>query len=126
MYWCSRNPSFWTRVGTASRGTRAKFDEFVVTSYAKGAAAELGAGQDGVGTITATFSAAWHPDYDPNDAERSKLARRPTDDQSQPRDIDDLAAGRGRRLRAPLLVEKREIGRVRDIISVRYKKPVLK
>jgi hypothetical protein len=101
-------------------------DEFVITDYAKGAVKELGASSDGIGTITASFAAAWDPRYDPNIPERSKLARRPPDDQSQPRDINDLAAGRGKPVASPVIEAPREIGRRRDMISVRYKKPDLR
>lgn len=101
-------------------------DEFIITDYAKGAVKELGASPDGVGTITVAFAAAWDPRWDPNDPERSKLARRPPDDQSQSRGINDPAAGRGRPIASPVVDLPREIGRVRDIISVRYKKPEMK
>lgn len=101
-------------------------DEFVITDYAKGAVQELGESPDDVGTITVSFSAAWDPKWNPKDPELSKLAPRPDDDQSQPRDINDIAAGRGKPVVSPVVVVPREIGRVRDIISVRYRKPEAK
>lgn len=97
-------------------------DEFVITDYAKGAVKELGASPDGVGTITVAFSAAWDPQWDPKDPDKSKLSRRPPDESAS----RDTAAGRRNQISTPVVEIPREIGRVRDIISIRYKKPDLR
>lgn len=87
-------------------------DEFVITDYAHSAAAQLVANPDQVGTITATFAAAWDPKDGP-----------PRDEQSKFRDPFNPAVGRGQPVQTPYQEVKREFGRVRDIVSVRYKKP---
>jgi hypothetical protein len=87
-------------------------DEFLITGYAKSAVAELLANPDGIGTITASFAAAWDPKGKP-----------PEDEGSQFRDPFNPAVGRGNPVQAPYQEVVRESGRVRDVISVRYKKP---
>jgi hypothetical protein len=87
-------------------------DEFLITDYGKSAAAELLANPDDVGTITATFAAAWDPKDKP-----------PEDESASFRDPFNPAVGRGEPVKAPYTEVVREHGRVRDIISVRYKKP---
>jgi hypothetical protein len=85
---------------------------FVITEYVKSAAAELLANPDQVGTITATFAAAWDPKDGP-----------PKDESSKFRDPFNPAVGRGEPVKTPYKEVTREHGRVRDVISVRYRKP---
>jgi hypothetical protein len=88
-------------------------DEFVITDYSKSAVAELLANPDGIGTITAAFSAAWDP-----------KGPVPADEGSNFRDPFNPAVGRGLPVPAPYTEVVRQRGRVRDVISVRYKKMV--
>jgi hypothetical protein len=81
-------------------------EEFVITNYAKSAVKELLADPDGIGTITATFGAAWHPKEEP-----------PLDDSATPREI-----GRKDPIQVTWEAAVRVLGRVRDVISVRYQK----
>jgi hypothetical protein len=86
-------------------------DEFVITDYSSSAAKELLANPDPIGTITATFSAAWDPKAKPPEDEGSKF-----------RDPFNPAVGRGQPVETPVREVVRQRGRVRDVISVRYKK----
>jgi hypothetical protein len=86
-------------------------DEFLITDYSKSAAKELLANPDPIGTITATFSAAWDPKEKP-----------PADEGSKFRDPFNPAVGRGEPVPTPYTEVVRQRGRVRDVISVRYKK----
>lgn len=87
-------------------------DAFLITDYARGAAAELLTNSDGIGTITASFAAAWEP-----------KAKPPEDEGAQFRDPCKTAVGRGEPVKTPYQEVRREHGRVRDIISVRYQRP---
>ena len=51
-----------------------EFNEFLITSYAKGAAALLGADPANVGTITATFQACWPKGTNPPPDEPGRVA----------------------------------------------------
>ncbi len=95
----------WHRTNTTS-------DEFLITRYADSAAAEELVSPDLVGTITATFAAAWDPKGDPPPDERSKF-----------RSAFDNAVGRGKKVTTPFREVNLTLGRTRDIISVRYNKP---
>ncbi len=87
-------------------------DEFLITRYAESAAAEQLVSPDLIGTITAAFSAAWDSKGDPPADERSKF-----------RSAFDDAVGRGKKVATPFREVNLTLGRTRDIISVRYKKP---
>jgi hypothetical protein len=87
-------------------------EEFLMTEYSKSAVAELLASADQIGTITATFAAAWEENQNP-----------PRDEGSKFRDPFNPAVGRGRPVVTPFEEVKRHMGRVRDVVSVRYKKP---
>jgi hypothetical protein len=88
-------------------------DEFVITDHSKSAVAELLTNPDNIGTITAMFSAAWDPSGKPPEDEGAKF-----------RDPFNPAVGRGQPVSTPYKDIVRQRGRVRDVISVRYKKPV--
>jgi hypothetical protein len=87
-------------------------EEFLITEYGRSAAAELLASQDQIGTITATFAAAWDP-----------LESPPRDESTKFRDPFNPAVGRGRPVATPFREVKKQFGRVRDVVSIRYKKP---
>jgi hypothetical protein len=87
-------------------------DSFVITDYSKSAVAELLANPDNIGTITAMFSAAWDAKGKP-----------PVDEGVKFRDPFNPAVGRGEPVTTPFKEIALQRGRVRDIISVRYKKP---
>jgi hypothetical protein len=93
--------------------TNAVSDEFLITDYPNSAVKELLANPDNIGTITATFSAAW-----------PKGAKPPLDESSNFRDPFNPAIGRGQPVSAPFTEVVRERGRVRDVISVRYRKMI--
>ena len=92
--------------------TNQQVSEFLVTSYADSAAGSLQHTQN-LGTITATFAAAWSKEGSP------------------PPDEDATAKGEGNAtgFGAPLKQETREvhriIGRLRAAVSLRYAKPAL-
>jgi hypothetical protein len=111
-------------------------NEFVITSYAKGAVALLGADPAGIGTITATFQACW-----------PKGGRPPSDEPQQPGDNIGIAAvpshggtargtsglsgtasvpndstGLGRGVGTRTNQVQRDVGVLRASISVRYQK----
>ena len=87
-------------------------DSFVVTEYAKSAVAEALPSSASVGTITASFSAAWPQGSNPPEDEApSKKGGRAGD-----------ATGRGPETPTSFVEVVREIGRLRDAISVRYTK----
>jgi len=87
-------------------------DSFVVTEYAKSAVAEALPSSSGVGTITATFAAAWPRGGDP-----------PADEASAPKGTrSGDATGKGPPVSTEFVDVVREIGRVRSAVSVRYTK----
>jgi hypothetical protein len=87
-------------------------DEFLVTAYAKSAAGQLGSSAN-VGTITATFAAAWPRDGKP-----------PADEPASPseRSKSADATGRGARHKKTWTEVQRRFGVTRDAVSVRYTK----
>lgn len=85
-------------------------DRFLVTEYAKSAAAELNS-TNNVGTITAAFSAAWPVDATP-----------PADEPATKRG-DRNATGFGPRVEQKVKEVQRRIGVLRASVSVRYAKP---
>jgi hypothetical protein len=87
-------------------------EEFLITEYSRSAVAQLLSNPDQIGTITATFAAAW----DPNE-------RPPSDESTKFRDPFNNAVGRGRQVVTPLREVRKQFGRVRDVVTVRYKKP---
>ena len=92
--------------------TNAKADSFLVTEYAKSAVAEALPSSASVGTITASFSAAWPKGANPpEDEASSKKGSRAGD-----------ATGRGPETPTSFVEIVREIGRLREAISVRYTK----
>jgi hypothetical protein len=85
-------------------------EEFLVTEYARSAAGSLGSTAK-LGTITATFSAAW-----------PKGGQPPSDEPAGPsRSVD--ATGRGAQFKEKYVEVEREIGVVREVVSVRYTRP---
>jgi hypothetical protein len=84
----------------------------LITAYAESAAASLGQTAQ-VGTITATFSAAWDRDADPPEDEPRAVAMIVESDDG---------TGFGERVETDLVEVTREIGVVRSSISVRYLK----
>jgi hypothetical protein len=95
--------------------TNEKSDSFLVTDYSKSAAAETLASTANVGTITATFKAAWPSDASPPPDEppatKPDLASRAAD-----------ATGRGPEVSAKYDVVSRRVGVFRAAVSVRYSK----
>jgi hypothetical protein len=93
--------------------TNKESDAFVVTSYAKSAAAELRSTAK-MGTLTATFAAAWPRDSKP-----------PADEPAKPSDKSlgsQNGTGRGPRVGKKYVEVQRQVGVVRATISVRYTK----
>jgi hypothetical protein len=86
-----------------------KSDKFLVTEFAKSAAAVLKP-SGGVGTISATFQAAWEQGKLPPMDEPGKKRGPGTGD----------ATGRGPRIEKKYEEVQRELGIIRDVISVRY------
>ncbi len=80
-------------------------EAFVITDYGKSAAAEKLIASDQVGTITAAFHAAWEKGQPP-----------PADEYGRG------AIGRGEQLAVESRGVQREVGRRRDVVSVRYNK----
>ncbi|CAN5430928.1 hypothetical protein BH11PLA2_BH11PLA2_12090 [soil metagenome] len=83
-----------------------QLDGFVITEYAKSAVAELNASQGEIGQISVQFHAAWETD-----------AQKPSDETGK-----DVATGRGDRMDVNLTPVKRQIGAMRDQVSIRYVK----
>ncbi len=90
--------------------TNAISDAFLITEFAKGAAAEIGQAGNDVGTITATFAAAWPKDAPPPKVEQSMLASRGAGN----------ATARGPEVQATYREVERKVGTPRSVISVRY------
>jgi hypothetical protein len=95
----------WHRTNEAS-------EEFVITEYAKSAAAELKSTAP-TGTVTAAFAAAWPTDKAPP-------ADEPPSQAGNSRSAD--AVGRGARVAQKFVEVQRHIGVVRATVSVRYAK----
>jgi hypothetical protein len=92
--------------------TPGKADSFKVTGYAESPAAQLLAPIGKVGTITASFAAAWKKDVPPPaDELASRLALNRG---------DQLATGRGPEISVRVQEVERHIGIVRAVVSVRY------
>jgi hypothetical protein len=87
--------------------TNKRADAFKITDYP--AVKELLANPDDIGTITATFAAAWEPGQ-----------KAPQDESSKFR--DPFGVGRGDPVQTQFRDVVRQRGRMRDVISVRYKK----
>lgn len=85
-------------------------DAFLITEFAKGAAAEIGASGADVGTITATFAAAWPKDAPAPKAEQPLLASRGGKN----------ATARGPEVQSKYREVERKVGAPRSVISVRY------
>ncbi len=83
-------------------------DRFLVTEYSKSAAGRLGkaANGDSIGTITVRFHAAWDPNGPP-----------PSDEDATK---GDSATGFGPPVRQVAREVRRQVGRLRSSISVRY------
>jgi hypothetical protein len=86
-------------------------DAFQVTEYAKSAAAQLLTPPAKMGTITATFAAAW------------PLNSRPPRDEKFAKGDRGDATGRGPEVRQAYEEVERHVGLVRAVISVRYTRP---
>ncbi len=89
--------------------TNAISERFKITEYAKTAAARMNKTSD-VGTITATFSAAWEKNP-------------PDDEPAGARDVPSAGTGFGEPTTVNYKPVKRTIGAVRGSIAVRYKVP---
>jgi hypothetical protein len=87
-------------------------DSFLITEYAKSAAAEL-QNTANVGTITVTFCAAWPKDQPPP-------ADEPAEAKAGTRSVD--ATGRGPQIAAKFEEVSRNFGVIRATVSVRYSK----
>jgi hypothetical protein len=87
-----------------------------VASYADSPAAKLLPPAAEVGTITATFAAAWARDQFPPDDERGSAER--GDDPTEA-----LATARGEAVEQRYDVVERLVGQTRAIVSVRYAPP---
>lgn len=88
-------------------------DAFQITEYSKSAAAELLPDSASLGTITASFAAAWPEDENPpSDEFDARLLGRGSGN----------ATGRGPEVKAGYREVRRHTGRVRASISVRYDK----
>jgi hypothetical protein len=87
-------------------------EEFVITDYAKSAAAELRSTAP-TGVITATFAAAWPKDQSPP-------ADEPSNGAGNSRSAE--AVGRGTRVQQKYVEVERHVGVVRATVSVRYTK----
>src|SRR5262245_950465 len=87
-------------------------EEFVITEYAKSAAASLRSSAP-TGTVTAAFAAAWPKDQPPP-------ADEPKNPTGNSRSAD--AVGRGARVQQKYVEVERDIGVVRATVSVRYTK----
>ncbi|MEI6233895.1 MAG: hypothetical protein WCT04_12630 [Planctomycetota bacterium] len=83
------------------------FDYFVVTDYAKSAAAELKRGENDVGQIALEFRACWEKDSD-RPADEGKNSRSP------------VATGREHGGRETTVEVVRNFGVMRDVIGIRY------
>lgn len=94
----------WHRTDTHS-------EEFLVTEYARSAAAELKSTAD-VGTITACFAACWPKNSSPP----------PDEPVPEPGARSADATGRGARFAQKYETVERRFGVVRDAVSVRYTK----
>jgi hypothetical protein len=91
--------------------TNEKSDRFVVTEYAKSASANLKPSEK-LGTISATFQAAWPEGAKPPADEPGKRRGPGTGD----------ATGRGPRIEKKYVEVTRELGIIRDSVTVRYTK----
>lgn len=83
-------------------------DQFLVTEYAKSAAATIHH-KTNLGTITATFAAAWPTNESP-----------PRDE--PPKSRNPNATGFGERVQAPFVEVQRTVGSIRASVSIRYSK----
>lgn len=84
-------------------------DEFLVTDYPRSAAGQQNHAT-GIGTVTAIFHAAW-----------DKIP--PPDEPGKKRGLKGDATGRGLRIDEKFSEVSRQVGVVRDSISIRYTKP---
>ncbi len=87
-------------------------DSFLITELAKGAAAEIGLSSSDVGTITATFAAAWPKGSPAPRAEEALMASRG----------GPIATGRGPEIQAKFKEVERRVGTPRGVVSIRYDK----
>lgn len=91
-------------------------NEFLITEYAKGVVALTGADPAGVGTITARFHASW-----------TKNGRPPADEPKERPSytvgsMKDDATGQGKKIRVKTRTVQREVGVVRAVVTIRYRK----
>lgn len=86
-------------------------DEFLVTEFAKSAVAQRLSNSSSIGTITASFAAAW-PVGSPPPADENRNAH--------PSSKSGNATGRGAEVASKYTEVRRELGAVRSVISVRY------
>jgi hypothetical protein len=92
-------------------------NEFLITSYAKGAAALLEADPANVGTITATFQACWPKGGSPPPDEPGKI---PIAGGISSASVPEKSTGVGNRVRSGSTRVEREEGAIRAAVSVRY------
>jgi hypothetical protein len=107
-------PSKATAVVRGWYVTPERADSFRVTEYAKSAVAQRLKDDSQVGTITASFAAAWEKNKEPPAEE---LAARLTWNRG-----DDVGTSRGPSVAQKLKVVERHVGVVRALISVQYSK----
>lgn len=96
-----------------------EFNEFLITSYAKGAAALLGADPANVGTITATFQACWPKGGSPPPDEPGAA---PIAGRFGATSVPDKSTGVGKPVQSSSARVEREEGAIRSAVSVRYVK----
>lgn len=89
-------------------------ESFQITEYSKSASAELGGSVGEIGTITASFAAAW-PKGSPPPADEPDAAARKSGRSGD-------ATGRGPKIGVEYTPVERDLGRVRATVSVRYNK----
>ena len=90
-------------------------DAFQITEYSKSAAGKKLADGGRLGTVTVTFAACWEVGAEPPADEVTAKLKRSRG--------ESLATGRGPEVEASYQEVRREFGRTRAAISVRYSKP---
>ena len=89
-------------------------DAFLITEYSKSKAAERLSNPDEIGTITASFAAAWAADED-----------KPADEKGRAKSPGGIATGGGPKTPSKFKEVRRHVGRTRATVNVRYVKPMI-
>jgi hypothetical protein len=87
-------------------GTLPKTDTFKVVEYSRSAASQMSASLSSIGTITASFALCWEPGRNPPKDEMITLGADST--------------GRGPRVDDSYTEVRRDFGKIREVIPVRY------